>query len=166
MVWLEFCVVGHGSWLARIVSDLTFIFIKCQYADLIEALPQLVNALLEWVSFIESNPEVVSNCVDHVYQEDPWAKKPNEQLGEQVCQDIFQCIDCGTSFGPESALFIHQARVHGRRHAARSQISGSCCPGCLVLFGNRLRLLRHLDKARKCRKICVELLLSVASRGH
>ena len=65
--------------------------------------------------------------------------------------DKWLCMDCGKEFPRRAGLLAHQAKLHGRRLAARRYVVASTCPACGTDFHARLRCLQHMTRAKACR---------------
>ena len=56
------------------------------------------------------------------------------------------CKDCSASFCSHVALAVHAAKCHGYRQEARRYALDHSCSICLLVFGSRMRLVRHLAR--------------------
>ena len=77
---------------------------------------------------------------------------------------VFPCNYCTRVCESWTALQVHKARVHDFRRPERCRIDTPWRPICLVHFGSRIRVLRHLCRSTNlCRPL---ILRTLRPLGH
>ena len=78
------------------------------------------------------------------------ATLPLEASPETTAAEV--CAACGTAYKDFRSWAVHAFKRHGRRKEVRSLCDGLQCPHCLRHYATNMRLCRHIEYSKSCKR--------------